>query len=157
MELYKSYCLLVVWCWKDNNTTPFSLGSSNTFSERYDWWLSNRNHRCRFIHVFCNHNMLYEMLYEQQKIISCLHPDLLLSCRYHQNINNFRSAYKWSEAKDWHPWVHCLWMRGRRSTSFDMRLLCRWEVFMVMKYKNKYNVHSHYSSCTLSLLKGKQF
>jgi hypothetical protein len=96
--------------------------------------------------------MLYEMLYIELKIFL----SMSLLPKYKQLSECLQATWsKWPIYM--RPSVKRLWIGERIARRFDVRRLSMWDVFIIMNYETKYELHYNYSSCSLSLLKGNQF
>jgi hypothetical protein len=153
MNLYKGFSVLVVCGGKDNNTILFALAGPTTVTETCDWWLSSRsNIDLSFLTVIRS----VKSSMNNRRSSSVFHPDLLR--RGYGNITVFKVlAIRLTQRIDLRSMSSVPMNEGEEvKERFHMWLLNSSNIFMVMKYKKKWDSRYHYSSCSLSLLKRKQ-
>jgi hypothetical protein len=90
-----------------------------------------------------------------------IQADLLLSRRYHQNINRFQSPCKRSEKKELTRINQIITLSKSGWEEFVRQILYATPLHLTRIYsyevQKEYDFRYHYSSCSLSLLKVEQF
>jgi hypothetical protein len=80
-------------------------------------------------------------------LYGCLMSQIASSHYFCCNINHFGSASNLSNKNDWltkELWVHCLWMKGRRSRRIDVQLLCVSDILIFTSTKEYDFIVFHY-------------